>query len=425
MSLPLNKRDFDVFLSYAHKDQVFVRQLYRWLTEQAGLKVWHDEVQLPGGSLLATDLGNAIGRCRGILLVASEESLNKGWVAAEYNCAMDERANVEGFRVVALRLANADVRNFMRGITWIDATAPSLDAPMALALVSAFYPSAKLPSPAGARDVYVSCSWQAADKSSAVAVCTEGVAQGLRLVGDAKDQQGFGEGDRVERIIASCGAFVGIVPWRQDPGEVRRDSGPYKYFLREMEIAASLGLPSVIVADPRVSRADGPDGHWLPMDTDAAVCPPAVTAALGALWDDWVAPPAPQYIFWALDLNSPAAAAGGAMRRLVEQVGGMPVVVGNEIQSDSLHASIMAKICNAFLVMADITDDNVNSCIEAGMALAAGTNVRLIAQGKARNPPFMLRAAGQLLGYADAAEQVGVLHRLVRPFRRRILNAEL
>jgi hypothetical protein len=86
------------------------------------------------------------------------------------------------------------------------------------------------------------------------------------------------------------------------------------------------------------------------MDTDAAACPQAITAALGVLWDDWVAPP---------------------------------------------------------------------------MALAAGTNFRLISQGKARNPPFMLRAAGRLLGYADAAEQVGVLHRLVRPFRRRILNAEL
>ncbi|WP_286537053.1 hypothetical protein [Variovorax sp. J31P179] len=48
------------------------------------------------------------------------------------------------------------------------------------------------------------------------------------------------------------------------------------------------------------------------------------------------------------DLNSPAAAVGGAMRRLVEQVGGMPVVVGNEIQSDSLHAAIMEKICNAW-----------------------------------------------------------------------------
>ncbi len=425
MPLPVNKRDFDVFLSYSHKDHLFVRQLYQWLTGKAGLKVWHDETELPAGSMLATDLGNAIGRCRSVLLVASEESLQKGWVAAEYNCAMDERANVEGFRVVALRIGDADVRNLMKGLTWIDAAAPSLDAGLALALMAALYPGAKMPSASAARDVYVSCSWHAADRASAGAVCKELVAQGLRLVGDAKDQQGFSGGDRVERIIASCGAFVGIVPYRGDQSEACADADPYKYFMREMDIAAKLGLPSIVVADPRVARSDGADGHWLRMETQATRCPDGVASALGDLWDDWKTPPKPQYVFWALDLDSQAAAAGGKVRHLIEQITGMPTVVGNEIQGESLHLSIMNTVCNAFLVVADITDDNVNTCIEAGMALAAGTNVRLIARGKSRNPPFMLRAAGQLAGYVDEADQVGVLHRALRPFRRRIVNSEL
>jgi hypothetical protein len=85
----------------------------------------------------------------------------------------------------------------------------------------------------------------------------------------------------------------------------------------------------------------------------------------------------------------------------------------------------MNKVRDAFLVLADITDDNVNACIEAGMGLVAGTNVKLVARGKARNPPFMLRAAGQLSGYADEVEQIGVLHKVLRPYRRRVINAEL
>ena len=203
MALPLHKRDFDLFLSHAHKDQDFVVALDKWLTEKAGLKVWYDARELGGGALLATDLQLAIERCRGVLLVASEQSLNQGWVKAEYNAAMDERANHDGFRVIALRLGNADVRNLMRGTSWIDVPDGGLDDKTALAILNAFYPGERRPNPATSRDVYVSCSWQEDDNASSLAVCRKLVEQGLRVVGDARDQKGFGE-DRVERIIASC-----------------------------------------------------------------------------------------------------------------------------------------------------------------------------------------------------------------------------
>jgi hypothetical protein len=87
--------------------------------------------------------------------------------------------------------------------------------------------------------------------------------------------------------------------------------------------------------------------------------------------------------------------------------------------------AIAQKISDAFLVLADISDDNVNACIEAGMGLAAGTNVRLIGRGKPRNPPFMLRGAGQFETYTDEVEQIGVLHKSLRPYRRRVINSEM
>lgn len=104
MALPIHKREFDIFLSHAHKDKDFVHELDQWLMEYVGLSVWYDGRELAGGSLLATDLQMSIERCKGILLVASEEALKKGWVKAEYNSAMDERANYPTFHVVALRI---------------------------------------------------------------------------------------------------------------------------------------------------------------------------------------------------------------------------------------------------------------------------------------------------------------------------------
>jgi hypothetical protein len=423
MRLPLSKRDFDIFLSHAHKDRAFVESLESWLTEKAGFSVWYDARELSGGALLATDLQTAIERCRAILLIASGESLDRGWVKAEYNSARDERANEEGFRIVALRLGSANVTNLMRGITWIDVPEGGLDRDTALSVIRAFYPGEKRPNPATARDVYISCSWQQKDGVSARAVCSHLVKQGFRLVGDARDQKGFGAGDRVERIIASCGAFVGIVPFR-DTEVANASEKPYKYFIQEMDFAAARGLPSVIVADPRVRRTDGPDSDWLRMETESDKCPNDVSSTLEALWDEWRAPLNPHYIFYAVDLDSDAVRTTSAVRHLLERVTGMPTVLGNEIHDEPLHSAIMEKIRGAFLVLADITDDNINACIEAGMGLAAGTNVEILAQGKPRRPPFMLRSL-QMSTYENEVEQMGLVHKIVRPYRRRVINAEL
>lgn len=422
MSLPIQRRDFDVFLSHAHKDSAFVSRLDGWLTS-AGLRVWFDARELAGGAMLATDLQAAIERCRGIMLVASGESLARGWVKAEYNSAMDERANHDAFRVVALRLPDANVKELMKGTTWIDVPGPQLTADSALATIQSFYPGEKRPSPATARDVYISCSWQDDDSQSARAVCHSLVEQGFRLIGDARDQKGFGSGRRVERIIASCGALVAILPYREVT-EASASLRPYTYFLRELDAARERDMPVIVVADPRIRRVDGPDGDWLRMETSATDCPPAVGAALNALWEQWREPPAPQYVFCAADLDSDLVAGGGAIRHLVERITGMVTVVGTEIHEDNLQSAIIKKICQAFLVLADITGDNLNTCIEAGMALAAGANVELVSRGPARRPPFMLRGL-QMPTYDGDADRVAVLHRILRPYRRRVINAEL
>jgi hypothetical protein len=58
------------------------------------------------------------------------------------------------------------------------------------------------------------------------------------------------------------------------------------------------------------------------------------------------------------------------------------------------------------------------------MGLAAGANVELLARGKPRRPPFMLRAL-QMPTYEDEVERIGILHEIFRPYRRRIISTEL
>ncbi len=78
-------------------------------------------------------------------------------------------------------------------------------------------------------------------------------------------------------------------------------------------------------------------------------------------------------------------------------------------------------------MIADISDNNLNTLIEAGIALGAGTNVRLVARRSTdgeKNPPFMLNDI-QIEDYADDKELLQKVHRISYEYRRRILNYEL
>lgn len=421
-SLPLHKRDYDVFLSYAHTDKKFVDSLYGWLKE-AGIQVWYDGVEMDAGAAIATGLRRAINRCRSIVLVGSEEGLSRNWVKTEYNAAFDESQKVDGFRVIILCIGNANTEDLMNGVSWINMQETVLDIDTAFAILRGFYPGEKLPNPANSRDIYVSYSWHSEDNMSAMAVCKNLAAKGFRLVGDAKDQEGYDSGKRVERIISSCGAFVSIIPFRkpipEKPGE-----NPYKYFLSEIEFAQTLGLPIVIIADPKAKESIGDQNECYILETKATKCTDDIDSALERLWDDWQRPNRPHYIFCALDLTSDMARRDSALRHLVERVTGMRTIVGTEISGGNLNKEIMKSVCGSFLVLADITDDNLNTCIEAGMALAAGTNLHLISRGKSRSIPFMIRH-GQMLFYESEVQLVSVIHSIVRRYRRKIINAEL
>lgn len=426
MSLPVHRRSYDAFLSHAHADRMFVDELYRWLGQAAGLNIWYDAKKMTGGQGIGSTLQAAIGECRGMLLIASRESITRGWVKAELEIARVEQADSTDFRIVPLRIADADVQGLLKGQSWIETSEPALTPELVAKILSAFYPNDNSPDPRTSRDIYFSASWHVSDNASALAVSKSLHEAGFRMIGDSKDQKGFKE-NRLQSIIESCGAFVGVIPYRGSD-VASAEEKPYKYFLTELDIAAKSGIPSVIVADPRIHRTDGEDESWLRLDTQAGDCPTGVKNAIEDLWEGWTAPPHPHEIFIAVDLEAASSRRDSDLRNLIERVTGMRTVVGNEIREADLQLAIMKKIKGAFLVIADLTgasDDNFNLdvCIEAGMALAGDVDLALMARGKTRRPPFMLRRAGQLMAYANDIEQLALIHSLARAYRRRVISA--
>ena len=428
MDLPVHRRPYEAFFSYAHVDRAFVDELYRFLAEEAGLNIWYDAKDMIGGQGIGSGLQAAIEKCRSLLLIASPDAINRGWVEDELEIARVERGTHRDFNIVPLRIGDADVASLIKERSWIEVRDSKLDAKAAAAILSSFYPGENWPDPRTSRDVYFSGSWRAEDMASGLAVSRLLCNAGFRLIGDAKDQKGF-KSDRIKSIIESCGAFVSVIPYRNS--ELASPSAPpYKYFLTEIDLAEKANLPTVVIADPRIHRAGGDGKDWIGMDTLASACPPNVQTAIDALWERWVSPPAPHQIFLALDLEFAAAKSTSDVRLLIERITGMRTIVGNEIQDADIQSAILRAIQRSFLVIADLsgaTDStfNLDVSIEAGIAFASDTNLALFARGKPRSPPFMLRRAGQLSTYADDVEQLAVLHRAIRDYRRRIINAEL
>jgi hypothetical protein len=75
---PVNKRTFIAFLSHAHADKVIVNRLDHWLNDVSGIPIWYDDRNLQVAVQIATELPNAIAKCRSMIIVLSKASVERG-----------------------------------------------------------------------------------------------------------------------------------------------------------------------------------------------------------------------------------------------------------------------------------------------------------------------------------------------------------
>ncbi|ABW16118.1 Tetratricopeptide TPR_2 repeat protein [Parafrankia sp. EAN1pec] len=109
---------FDVFVSYGHDDQVWVRALAENL-ERAGLHVFYDEWEILAGDVLAHRLdAGVLGSTSGILVV-SPHALSRPWVREEY-AAMLTRAVAGQQRLIPVILEDAELPAFLASRVWVD-----------------------------------------------------------------------------------------------------------------------------------------------------------------------------------------------------------------------------------------------------------------------------------------------------------------
>ena len=417
--LPIHKREFHAFLSHAYTDKVIVDRINSWLSEVAGVPIWYDARYLQASAQIATELPKAIIQCRAMIIILSKTSVTRGWVREEYEFAIGQRTRFKDFRIVPVRIEECEVPGFLETTRWIDLRNGNLDLETANELlISLYYDDAAIES-GKTRDIYVSRTWRESEAFLADYVSKLVDKAGFRLIGDSKDQAGFNEGDRIKSIISSCGGLVAILP---DRGQGITS----EYMLKEIKLAQDLCIPCLIVAESTVKLSDDLAKIAILMQVDEAKNGGSAILQTGIekLMEDWKKPNHPHYIFFATDFNVENNQRNLVIKQLIQSVTAMTCIMGDKLREGEVQKVITETISRSFMMIADISEDNLNTLIEAGIARGANKKFHLIGRAPRRSPPFMFRDQ-QVWHYADNIELLGVIHRIAYLYRRRVLNYEL
>jgi hypothetical protein len=120
--------EYDVYVSYSHKDALFVQPLVDAL-EARGIKVWYDSGEIRVGEYFMRTIGEALEQSRYFLLVISPDYLASQWTPFELGVALSA-VSTKGARVIPVLVRKSDLSdlpNPLRRHQFLDATQASAE----------------------------------------------------------------------------------------------------------------------------------------------------------------------------------------------------------------------------------------------------------------------------------------------------------
>jgi TIR domain len=111
-----------VFVSYAHEDSVFARELAHELSLR-GTDVWIDYVELLVGDSMIERVAEAIAEEDFVLAIVSPDSAQSGWCRRELSLAATRGISEKRVFVLPVRYREANMPESIRDLRWLDADA--------------------------------------------------------------------------------------------------------------------------------------------------------------------------------------------------------------------------------------------------------------------------------------------------------------
>jgi hypothetical protein len=428
--IKLQKRNNDFFVSYGHDDQSRVAPLVDLLSRVCGLRIWFDRGDGNASVRSSELLSDAIGNARGALFCLSQAWKRSTWCKNEYEVSLSEQRMHEAFEVICLRLDDVDPPGWFNVAEIIDLRQPG---PRAIARLLCSLTSDVPRRFDNAEDVYLAASWS---RPSPLARETFAALHrtGWRLVGDSPTFKNFDE-RRIEAIQRTTSGVVALLP--HDPSQSGSATSPY--ILAEARIALRIAKPLLLLSEPGVAPPEDLvrgafRGTCVPLAPNAEGSP-TLTTVFDAFDDMLQRVPNDDtgaFIFYAASLRGEPSEADD-IASVIERTSNMRCVRGERLAGDNVQAGIIDLIRRAAVLIADVSDDQRNTLIEAGIAMGAGTRLKLmcrepptggadgrsIASGALLKKRFMFEGQ-EFFWYRTPEERLGLCCYFARQFRRRI-----
>lgn len=384
-----------------------------------------DEKKLTPNSHILSDFPKYIGDSEAFIVIISKNSCNSSWVQDEYGYARGLYDKKELKAIIPVVIDDCDIPGFYNNYKWIDCK-ESMTPIAFFGILAALYGSSE--NMREEKDVYVSYSWRKEEQTLVNAVFRQLKRKQYRIIGDASNNSVYDEDDRIRRIMNTCGAYVGILPYRGD-------SNTSRYILDEIRKAQECDLLGVLFADSRVENLEDSNYPVLKIDNIESI---DETLLLNHINKLVVKRPKTPHVFYATNLDRRRQSINELIRNLAGVVTATRCILGEDINKGSLQQQIIDRIRSAYVMIADITGEEqcvncevegkinkdrlfrFNTCIEAGIARGADTDLFIIAKEPRQAPPFMFRDI-EVRHYADDCSLLAIVHKILRGYRRSVL----
>ena len=114
-----NNYEFDLFISYSHKDAEFVNKICSEL-KILGKKVWIDEKIINVGDSVVSAIRKGIDNSKYFAIVVSENSINSRWVERETDIATNIELEEGRTIVLPILLEGTNLPGFLKGKLYAD-----------------------------------------------------------------------------------------------------------------------------------------------------------------------------------------------------------------------------------------------------------------------------------------------------------------
>ena len=406
-----SRREFDVFAASAPEDADFMQSVVDWMEGSCGLAM----------APLDGDPGR-VSAARTFIFVVSRASLHSASLIRLITSASDEVQRRPGLRLIGLvrhDVADSELPPIIAEHKVVRASEGGFTTKEAVAVLEAIYPvSGELEVyNRRAKDVYFSRTWlhdtdegEAADR-----VYTQASRLGFRLVGDTEDQE-FDPVVRLREIMATCGGFIAVLPYRGDT------CGTSEWMLEEIRLASSSDLPSLIVKDskvPQLGALISVSNTIGPLDySPAPEWSAHLDTALEDLWNRYRQPDKPANVLYLSGHPERIA----KVKALVFGITAMSLTTLDQPLRD--RAMLLELVQHAGLVICDLSRGDAEGWIAAGCAVAMNREVEVLISESVTNFTGF-PSLSPIHRYNSELDYFGKLHRILRRHRRKLIDSAL